>query len=137
MSKKFLIIILVAVILAGAGGFFASRSFSEKFGANIGGAFRDHQEGDFSGRFDSMRGMRGMEGSSNPLFGEIISQGEGSFTIKLSDGSTRIIFISDSTQITKSIDGILGDLEIAGQIFVSGEENPDGSYTAKTIQIRP
>ena len=137
MSKKFLIIILVAVILAGAGGFFVSRSFSEEFGANVGGAFRDHQEGDPSRRFDSMRGMRGMGGSSSPLFGEIISQGEGSFTIKLSDGSTKIIFISDSTQITKSIVGILDDLEIAGQIFVSGEENPDGSYTAKTIQIRP
>lgn len=134
MPKKFLIIILVAVILAGAGGFFASRSLSEKSGANIGSAFGDHQEGDFSGRFDSMRDMRG---SSSPLFGEIISQGEGSFTIKLSDGSTRIIFISNSTQITKSIDGTLGDLEIAGQIFISGEENPDGSYTAKTIQIRP
>lgn len=135
MSKKFLIIILVAVILAGAGGFFGGMEY--RLGANVGGAFRDHQGGDFSGRFGSMRGMRGIEGSSSPLFGEIISQGEGSFTIKLSDSSTRIIFISDSTQITKSIDGILGDLEIAGQIFVSGEENPDGSYTAKTIQIRP
>lgn len=132
MPKKFLIIILVAVILAGAGGFFASMSFSEKLGANVGDAFRDHQRGDFSARGGPAFGGRGQ-----PLFGEIISQGEGSFTIKLSDGSTRIIFISDSTQITKSIDGILDDLEIAGQIFVSGEENPDGSYTAKTIQIRP
>lgn len=136
MPKKFLIIIFIAVIFAGAGGFFGGMEY--RLDANVGGAFRDHQEGDFSRRFDSMRGMRGMMGgSSSPLFGEIISQGEGSFTIKLSDGSTRIIFISDSTQITKSIDGILGDLEIAGQIFVSGEENPDGSYTAKTIQIRP
>lgn len=130
MSKKFLIIILVAVILAGAGGFFGGMEY--RLGANVGGAFRDHQRGDFSARGGPAFGGRGQ-----PLFGEIISQGEGSFTIKLSDGSTRIIFISDSTQITKSIDGILDDLEIAGQIFVSGEENPDGSYTAETIQIRP
>jgi len=130
MSKKFLIIILVAVILAGAGGFFGGMEY--RLGANVGGTFRDHQRGDFSARGGPAFGGRGQ-----PLFGEIISQGEGSFTIKLSDGSTRIIFISDSTQITKSIVGILDDLEITGQIFVSGEENPDGSYTAKTIQIRP
>jgi len=93
------------------------------------GAFRGDHEGGFGGRFGSGAG------GSRPLTGEIISQGDGSFTIKLNDDSTKIVFVSDSTQITKSVDGAIDDLSEGEQIFVSGDENPDGSYTAKTIQL--
>ena len=103
----------------------------QEFGANGSGAFsRDHEGGSgFRGRFGT-----GSDGS-RPLIGEIISQGDGSLTIKLSDGSTKIVFVNDSTQITKSVDGTVDDLDEGEQIFVSGDENPDGSYTAKTIQL--
>ena len=105
-----------------------------ELGANISGVFgQDHDggEGGFRGRFGS-----GSDGS-RLLSGEIISQSEGSFTIKLSDGSTKIVFVNNSTQITKSVDGTLDDLSGGEQVFVSGDQNPDGSYTAETIQLRP
>ena len=44
--------------------------------------------------------------------------------------------MSDNTQITKSVGGTVDDLEKGEKIFVSGDENPDGSYTAQTIQLR-
>ena len=103
-------------------------------GANVGDAFGgDHEGGS---------GFRGVgfgfgEGGSRPLTGEVISQGDDSLTIKLSDGSTKIVFVSDSTQITKSVDGAFSDLATGEQIFVGGTENPDGSYTANTIQLGP
>ena len=105
----------------------------QELGANIGGAFGGNHEGSsgFRGRFGS-----GTDGFRS-LTGEIISQTDGSFTIKLSDESTKIVFVSSSTKITKTIDGTLSDLAEGEQIFVGGIENPDGSYTAQTIQLSP
>jgi len=98
-------------------------------GANISGA-----SGDYTGTY---RGGSGSMGGPGMISGEIIAQNEDSFTIKLNNDSTRIVFISESTQITKSVSGVLDDLEQGEQIFVNGSENPDGSYTAQTIQLRP
>ena len=154
--NKLLSIIVVVAVLVGGGAFYGGMKYVESknprsgfsqadlqnlsseerqqrfrgFGANIGGAFNQDHEGGFLGRF-------GSEDGSRPLSGEIISQSEGSFTIKLSDGSTKIVFVNDSTQITKSVDGTLSDLTTGEQIFVGGTENPDGSYTAQTIQLSP
>lgn len=101
-------------------------------GANVGDAFGDHDRG---GSFRGGRFGSGADGS-RPLAGEIISQGDDSLTIKLSEGSTKIVFVSDSTEITKSIEGTISDLSEGEQIFVNGTENPDGSYTAQMIQLR-
>lgn len=156
MNKLVTTIIAVAVIVGGgafwggmqyadnkspAGQFsrgdfqnFSSEERQQRFqelGANVSGAFGgDHEgEGGFRG------GRFGTGGGSRPLSGEVISQSNDSLTIQLSDGSTKIVFVTDSTQIIKSVDGVLGDLNEGEQIFVNGDENPDGSYTAQTIQL--
>ena len=72
---------------------------------------------------------------SRPLTGEIISHSDNSLTIKLSDGSTKIIFFNDHTLTTKTVRAVSNELNEGGQVFVSGNENPDGSYTAQTIQL--
>ena len=71
------------------------------------------------------------------LSGEVIAKDEKSLTLKLPDGSTKIVFFSSSTQISKMTEGSIGDVEIGKEIMVSGEQNSDGSYTAKTIQLSP
>ena len=159
MNKLVTIAVVVAVIVGGGafyggmkytesksprGGFFQTdlqnlspeerQQRFQELGANAGGAFGVDHEGDSSfrgGRFGSG------ESGSRPLSGEILSQTEDSITIKLSNGSTKIIFVSDSTEITKSVEGSLDDFSEGEQIFVSGTENPDGSYTAETIQLSP
>lgn len=159
MNKLILIIIAVAIVVGG-GSFYGGMKYAEskgprggfsradfqnlspeerqqrfqELGANVGGAFGEDHEGGSGfrgGRFGS-----GTDGS-RPLTGEVISQSDDSLTIKLSDGSTKIVFVSNNTQITKSVEGALGDLVTGEQIFVGGTENPDGSYTAQTIQLRP
>lgn len=158
MTKLLLTIIAVAVIVGGSsfyGGIkytenkgparqFSGENFQnlspqerqqrfQELGANVSGVFGgDHQDG---GGFRGGRPSFRADGFRS-LIGEIISQNEDNITIKLSDGSTKIVFISESTQITKTVNGILGDLTKGEQIFVSGAENSDGSYTAQTIQLR-
>ncbi len=157
MNKSITTIIAVAVIVgggafyggmkytesnppAGGRGEFSQADFSARggqgFGANVGGVLGGAHEGGsgFSARGGSAFGGRG---ASRPLVGEVLSQTEDSLTIKLSDGSTKIIFVSGDTEITKSVDGTIDDLGEGEQIFVGGTENPDGSYTAQTIQLRP
>lgn len=160
MNKLITTIIAVAVIVGG-GAFYGGMKYTEsksprggfsradlqnlspeerqqrfqELGANVGGAFGGDHEGGSGfrgGRFGSGEG-----GGSRPLTGEVISQSDDSLTIKLSDGSTKIVFVSDSTEITKSVEGSLDDFSEGEQIFVGGTENPDGSYTAQTIQLRP
>jgi len=127
MNKKLIPIILAIVIVVGGGGFFGGMKYIEsKFQRGL----PQGVNGGFRQRVDSKEGAQS-------LSGEVISQSEDSFTIKLNDGSTKIVFVNDSTNITKSVDGALGDIKEGKQVFVSGNQNPDGSVTAQAIQLRP
>jgi len=133
MNKNIITIIAVALVI-GAGAFYGGMKYAEnkalldrqqrmqQFGANFGG-FR-------LGSGSSQRGGGGF------IVGEIISKDDKSITVKLQNGGSKIIFLSDSTEITKSAEGTLGDLEIGKNISVIGTANSDGSVTAQTIQLR-
>ncbi len=97
----------------------------QELGANPGSGFR----GGFTG------GQQGVGGGF--AAGEIISKDEKSITVKLRDGGSKIIFLSDSTEIIKPAKGTLNDLEIGKNIVVNGVANSDGSISAKAIQLRP
>lgn len=155
MNKLIAIVIATAVVVGG-GAFFGGMKYAEsknprsrvsqadsqnlqnlsleerqqrlqELGVNAGGAgFRGGQGGS---------GQRG--GGNGFTAGEIISKDDKSVTIKLQDGGSKIVFLSDSTEITKSAEGTLSDLEVGENISVNGATNSDGSVTAQTIQLRP
>ncbi|MFH1758985.1 MAG: hypothetical protein ABH822_00275 [Patescibacteria group bacterium] len=152
MKKTILITIAVAIIV-GASAFYGGMKYAASGNPRNGFSPQDFQnlqnlspeerqqrmeEMGLNNRADNFRGQTGQLGANGarPLSGEILSQTEDGFTIKLPDGSTKIVFTSDSTEITKSTTGSLSDLKTSQQIMVNGAENPDGSFTAKTIQIR-
>ncbi|MCX7881554.1 MAG: hypothetical protein N2482_03560 [Patescibacteria group bacterium] len=86
-------------------------------------------------QFNFQRGQRMFNQGTRPVSGEIIKKSEDSLTVKLRDGSTKIILLTESTNISKSTRGRIDDLKEKETVFVVGQQNSDGSITAENIQI--
>lgn len=74
-------------------------------------------------------------GGMRPINGEIIKKDKDSLTVKLRDGSTKIVFFTEKTKIFKSTQGSKDDLKEKETVFIIGQENSDGSITAENVQI--
>jgi len=144
--KKFIPIIAV-IIIVGAGAFYAGMKYdqSKNTGANLSASalanmtpeqrqtlFQQRQQ---AGGTNNQRGA--IRANGNFAAGEIIAKDDKTITIKLQDGGSKIVFLSDTTPITKSAEGTSADLTIGQQVTASGTANSDGSLTAQNIQIRP
>ncbi len=84
----------------------------------------------------SQNGVRGQRAGGGIVNGEVLSKDTSGVTIKMRDGGSKIIFISESTSVMKSVIGSQADIVVGKQINVMGTANPDGSVTAQNIQIR-
>ena len=130
--KKGLIVTIVVAVLFGIGGFFAGikyqqskqRAFPRQLFPSAG------QMGGRQGGGATRQGFRAVNG-------EIISADEKSITVKLQDGSSKIVIVSETTQINKAEQASKGDLKVGEKVAVFGQENSDGSVTAQNIQINP
>jgi len=143
MNKKFLITILV-IIVVGGGAFYGGMVYG-KSKVNLAKTFQNmtpqQRQQLFQGNAGSTgsnsqgRNVRGA--GANFLLGDIIAKDDKSLTLKMQDGSSKIVFFSDSTKISKTTGGSLSDIEIGKQVSINGQQNSDGSYTASTIQLAP
>ena len=156
--KKIIIITVIVAVVVGAGAFYGGTIY-EKSSLNKQGLLRT--AGTFGNRQFGQNGQGGAN-SQRPsgqngqgrwqgggfLNGEIMSKddptaeqarnGAGkSVTIKDRDGSSKIVFYSESTIIEKTINGNASDLNNGQQVMVNGQTNTDGTITAQNIQIRP
>ncbi|MES2135069.1 MAG: hypothetical protein V4449_02425 [Patescibacteria group bacterium] len=130
MNKKIIVGIVVVVLLAGS--FYGGMVYG-KSSTPVRGQFGN---GQFSGNPAGMGGMRaGMGGGLTA--GEIISKDATSVTIKMQDGSTKIVLIGESTQVMKTSAGSADDLSVGTNVAVTGTTNSDGSITGQSVQIRP
>ncbi len=130
-------LIIIAIVIAGitfwSGVQFGKNQTSAKTrtsGAQFFGS------GINSGNTTGTRNFRGSVGG-NFISGEIISKDNQSVTIKLQDGSTKIVFYSGNTVIQKTIAGSNNDLSVNTAVTITGTTNSDGSFSANSIQIRP
>jgi len=147
MNSKSITITAILVIVIGAGAFYGGtlwkKSSLNKQGLlrssnnNIPGGNRqsggENQDQNRQGRGGFGRGGNG----NNFASGEVISKDDNSLTLKMPDGSSKIVFFSGSTTIGKSIPVSAIDLANGDQVMVNGTGNPDGSLAAQNIQIRP
>lgn len=69
--------------------------------------------------------------------GQILSQNDTSITVKLRDGSSKIVLLAASTKINKSVSGQKSDLAINSQVTVNGTANSDGTITADSVTLMP
>lgn len=106
------------------------------FGMNGGQGFGDGQFRQNGGQFRPGGGPGGRNGGGL-VNGEIISADAQSITVKLRDGGSKIILLSDKTEISKFVAGEAGDLKVGENVMVMGSANADGSVTAQTVQLRP
>ena len=134
--KKNLILILIALIIVGAGGFYGGMKYGES--QVLKNLTPEKMRNIFQQRggpvFNQNQGQRQRAGF---LSGQVISKDEKGLTIKLADGSTKIIFLSPSTQVTKAAEAKIEEIEIGKEILVTGTQNEDGSLTARAVQLSP
>jgi hypothetical protein len=116
------------------GGAIAIMLVASSFYAGI--SYQKSQE-PVRGGFGAGQGQRGQRVGAGFTAGEIFSKDETGFTVKMQDGSTRIVFTSTSTPVMKSTNGSAIDLAVGTNVMVSGKANADGSITADSVQIRP
>lgn len=89
-------------------------------------------------QFQQMRGQRsgGFQAGGGFVTGQVLSKDAQSMTIKLRDGSSRIVLYSGSTSVNKPVPGSMNDISPGTEVMVGGTQNSDGSVTAQTIQLR-
>jgi hypothetical protein len=130
--RNLLIAIITTLVVAGGIGFFAGTKYqqnkttSRQFTFNN-GAFMGRGTGNTNQRFGGM--------NAQAIRGQIIAKDDKSITVKMTDGSTKIIILGSSTTIAKAETGSTNDLANDATVTVIGSTNSDGSVTAQSIQI--
>lgn len=128
--KNVKLIAVVLIIVALGGGFFAGMKYQQSKSPAV-------RFGNFQGARNGNFGQRGTTAGFRPLNGDIISMDDKSITVKLQDGSSKIVLLSDTTAFSKSTNGSKSDLKTGEKVAVFGTENSDGSVTARSVQLNP
>src|SRR3989344_3684314 len=139
MKKEILYPIITAVVV-GALAFYGGVQYQKSQRGNFRGA---DGPGNFmmqggpggNGQRGSGQGGRMMQGF-RPTVGEIISVDDKSIIVKMDDGSSKIVLISDTTSINKTDPGAKTDLTVGTKVGVIGSDN-NGTITAQNIQLNP
>jgi len=150
MKTNQIITVLVLLVVFSGASFFAGTKYQQK---KVTSGFNTQQVANGTGLGQGMgRGLnndntntnttdtaknRGQTPGFRQTVGEIISLDDSSITVKMTDGSSKIVLISDSTSVNQSITASKDDLKVGLQVAVMGDQNTDGSVTGQSIEINP
>lgn len=127
--------IILAVVIV-AGGFFGGMKYQQSKQSSFAGFGQGGTENGQRTRGGFQNGT-GNRNGFRPTTGDIITSDNNSITIKLVDGSSKIILLSDKTNIYKTAMSQKTDLTAGQKVMVMGTDNSDGSTTAQSIQVNP
>jgi len=134
-----IIIFIIVFVMVGVSGFFSGLKFGQLKGSLVGGMPPGGDQASF-GQPSTFGGstVNNRQRGAGGVFvdGEIVSVDDKSLTVKMPDSGSRTIYWSDSTIITKSDSGSVGDLTVGTQVMITGT-SADSTTTAKSIQILP
>ncbi|MEK7625323.1 MAG: hypothetical protein AAB467_03165 [Patescibacteria group bacterium] len=123
---------IVAVLLIG-GSFYGGMNYGKSSVAVMSTLNRSN----FQGGNGGVRGTR-VGANGGGASGEIVSMSNSIITLKLRDGSSKLVIFSSSTPVrevtTSDVDP--EQLQVGKSISVLGAANSDGSITAESIQLR-
>lgn len=133
--KNVKLIAIVLIIAALGGGFFAGMKYQQSQSqAGRSGNFQGARNGTFGQRGTGL--SAGRQGY-RPVSGDIISMDDKSITVKLQDGSSKIVLLTGTTVYNKSAVVAKSDLKTGEKVVVLGTDNSDGSVTASDVQLNP
>ncbi|MBP9817175.1 hypothetical protein KBC75_00275 [Candidatus Shapirobacteria bacterium] len=137
-QNQIISLVLVAVIF-GAGGFFGGMKYQQSKAPNFNFGDRAGMVGQFGNRQGGGMGQNGTQARrmGGQTYGDILSLDDKTMTVKMADGSSKIILLSDSTSFNKEATGTKTDLKVGDKVGVFGQSNTDGSISAQMVQINP
>jgi hypothetical protein len=132
--KNSILITVILVIVVGGTAFYGGMLYGQQ-----------NRRSQFAGQFGGAVGARQGTGANGarggtgfrPVNGDIIASDANSITVKMSDGSSRIVLVSSTTSINKAAQATKADLTTGQKVAVFGQTNSDGSVTAQSIQLNP
>jgi len=139
---KKIIPMVIAIVVVGGISFYGGMKYDQSKKSNTGGSdnFANLTPAERQQRFAQAGGMRrggtGGLGDAGFVNGELISIDGGSMILKSTDGGSKVVIYSTSTQVMKFSSGAMSDLKVGDNLMINGSTNQGGSITAQTIQIR-
>lgn len=89
------------------------------------------------GRFTNGTGGAGRRMGGGQTVGTILTLDSGTMTVKLNDGSSKIVLVTKSTIFSKSAPALATDLKVGDRVAVFGATNSDGSINAVNVSLNP
>lgn len=134
MKKNIAIIVSIISLVLGFGGGYLFKNYQA-------GKMRQNFNDQFPDRLRNTQGLQNGQGPQGGfggmVMGEIVSQDEKSLTVKIQDGSSKLVILGDSTTYSKTDKIEKAELSTGNQVRVFGTTNSDGSVTAQNIQLNP
>ena len=130
MKNKSLIVAVFTLLIGIAVGFFGGMKYQESKVPAFRGQFGNMPNLGVNSQARNGAGFR-------PVNGEVVSADEKTMTVKLTDGSSKIVILSDKTMVNKASDATKSDIAVGNKVAVFGTDNSDGSVTAQSVQINP
>ena len=127
--KNNIIMTVVVAVIVGAAAFFGGMKYQQSQTSAS-----QQQSG---GRNGGQGGRNRNGGGGGRVVGDIITADDKSITVKLPDGSTKLVLLSDSTSINQATTASKSALAVGTRVGVFGTDNTDGSVTAQNVQINP
>lgn len=121
---KFLYVLILVIIVAAA-GFYGGMWYQ-----------KNQTQASFARGADGQFGFRRFGGNGMmPVRGQVVNTGNNSVTVKLNDGSSKIVDLTAQTTINKTTTGSASDLKSGQEVTAIGMSNSDGSITAQTVLV--
>jgi len=134
-NKNMALVGLGFVFIAGLSFIGGIKYQQSKQSPSVGAPFDTN--GQFAGSGRIMNRQTGNRMGFRPNSGEIISADANSITIKLQDGSSKIILLTSKTTINKATTATISELVAGERVTIIGQDNTDGSISAQSIQLNP
>lgn len=131
MKNQWIMTLVMALVVGGI-AFYGGMQYQQSKTPTGGALGQGFRSGGGNGQLRARNGQNGMA-----VRGEIISSDANSITVKLPDGSTKIVIVSVSTNVMQATSATKDDLKIGQMVAVFGTPDSDGSVTAQNIQLNP